>query len=156
MVLAAIRVANERILARADEDLSLRGMGTTIALLLLRPPRAHVAHVGDSRIYRLGAGGLEQLTRDHCWPGSDGRPSNVLTRALGAEEEIEIDYQVLRIAPGDVYLLCSDGLTRAVDDAAISAAIREAPDGTAAGERLIELTHAAGAPDNVTVVLAYC
>lgn len=156
LVVGAIRAANERIREEADRDSSLAGMGTTVVVLWICGRRAHVAHVGDSRIYRLREGGLVQLTRDHSWPGEDGAMRNVLTRAVGAEAEVEVDHRLLDIAQGDLFLLCSDGLSRIVEEGAIVEALREGPEGDAATERLIELAKGQGAPDNVTVALVYC
>jgi serine/threonine protein phosphatase PrpC len=77
-------------------------------------------------------------------------------RAVGAEEKVEIDHRVIDVAAGDVFLLCSDGLTRPVDDTQIVTTLREVNGGDEASRRLIELAKENGAPDNVTVVLAYC
>jgi PPM family protein phosphatase len=154
-ILEAIRAANGRVRQAAAQDASLTGMGTTVVVLWVRGRRAHVAHVGDSRVYRYRKGGLVQLTRDHSWPSEDGSMRNVLTRAIGAEDRVEIDHRMLDVAPGDVFLLCSDGLTRPVGDEGIVRTLREFK-GEDASERLIELAKQNGAPDNVTVVLAYC
>jgi PPM family protein phosphatase len=155
-ILEAIRHANERVRQAAAEDPSRSGMGTTVVVLWVCGRRAHVAHVGDSRLYRYRRGGLVQLTRDHSWPSSDGAMRNVLTRAIGADDSVEIDYRMLEAAPGDIFLLCSDGLTRTVDDEVIVRTLQESANGDEASRRLIELAREAGAPDNVTVVLAYC
>jgi serine/threonine protein phosphatase PrpC len=155
-LLEAIRLANRRVRDAAAMDGALAGMGTTVCVLWITGKHAHVAHVGDSRIYRYRGGGLVQLTRDHSWPSEDGTMRNVLTRAIGAEDEVEIDHQLLAVAPRDIYLLCSDGLTRPVGDETIVDTLRDAPDGEQASARLIELAKQRGAPDNVTVVLAYC
>ena len=156
LVVEAIRSANQRIREAAAQDGALLGMGTTVVVLWIRGRRAHVAHVGDSRIYRYRRGGLVQLTRDHSWPSEEGAMRNVLMRAVGAEDQIEIDHRLLDVAPGDVFLLCSDGLTRPVGDEEIVRALRETKNGEEASQRLIDLAKGNGAPDNVTVVLAYC
>jgi serine/threonine protein phosphatase PrpC len=155
-VVDAIRLANQKIREAAAADGALLGMGTTVVVLWIRGRRAHVAHVGDSRIYRYRRGGLVQLTRDHSWPSEEGAMRNVLMRAVGAEDQIEIDHRLLDVAPGDVFLLCSDGLTRPVGDEAIVRALRESKNGEEATQRLVDLAKENGAPDNVTVVLAYC
>ncbi|MEA2627476.1 MAG: family protein phosphatase [Candidatus Binatota bacterium] len=157
-LVGAIREANRRVRAAAEKDGTLRGMGTTVVVLWALSGRAHVAHVGDSRLYRFRRGGLVQLTRDHAWPSEDGGFRNVLTRAVGAETDVEVDHRVIDVSPGDVFLLCSDGLSRAVDDAAIVAALGDGRpgDGDSTAARLIELARDRGAPDNVTVILAYC
>jgi protein phosphatase len=156
VVLDAIRAANQRIREAAAENGALKGMGTTVVVLWVRGSRAHVAHVGDSRIYRLRQGRLDQLTHDHSWPSEDGAMRNVLTRAVGAEAEIEVDHSMFEVEPGDVFLLCSDGLTRTVDDPTIVEILGAVSSGEEALGRLIELAKQKGAPDNVTVALAYC
>ena len=155
-IVEAIRLANRRVREAAQQDNSLAGMGTTVVVLWIRGRRAHVAHVGDSRIYRYRKGGLVQLTRDHSWPSEEAAMRNVLTRAIGPEDKVEIDHRLLEVEAGDVFLLCSDGLTRPVGDEGIVRALRECKDGEQASQRLVELAKENGAPDNVTVVLAYC
>ena len=156
LVVGAIRAANERIREAAAQDSALTGMGTTVVVLWICRRRVHVAHVGDSRIYRFRQGGLVQLTRDHSWPGEDNAMRNVLTRAVGAEPGVDVDHRVLDIAGGDVFLLCSDGLTRTVEDGLMAQTLQECSTGDAASERLIDLAKQQGAPDNVTVALVYC
>jgi protein phosphatase len=155
-LVGAIRDANDRVRGAAEADETRRGMGTTVVVLWVRGRHAHVAHVGDSRIYRFRKGTLVQLTRDHSWPSEDGGLRNVLTRAVGAEPEIEVDHRLVEIENGDIFLLCSDGLTRTVDDERIVQTLQDSRDGEAAASRLIELARANGAPDNVTIALAYC
>jgi PPM family protein phosphatase len=155
-IVESIRLANRRVRDAAQQDTSLAGMGTTVVVLWVRGRRAHVAHVGDSRIYRYRKGGLVQLTRDHSWPSEEASMRNVLTRAVGAEDKVEIDHRLLEVAPGDVFLLCSDGLTRRVEDDRIVRALGEFQNGEEASQRLVDLAKENGAPDNVTVVLAYC
>jgi len=155
-IVEAITLANRRVREAAAQDGALAGMGTTVVVLWVQGKSAHVAHVGDSRIYRYRKGGLVQLTRDHSWPSEDGSMRNVLMRAIGAEDNVDIDHRVLDVAAGDVFLLCSDGLTRPVGDEGIVGTLRELKSGEEAIERLIDLAKENGAPDNVTVVLAYC
>lgn len=152
----SIRRANAKVRQTAALDGALNGMGTTVVVLWVRGKRAHVAHVGDSRIYRYRKGGLVQLTRDHSWPSEEGSMRNVLMRAVGAEDKVEIDHRLLDVVPGDIFLLCSDGLTRPVGDDGIVETLSDCKDGEHASERLIDLAKKNGAPDNVTVVLAYC
>lgn len=156
LIVESIRLANRRVRDAALQDTSLAGMGTTVVVLWARGRRAHVAHVGDSRIYRYRKGGLVQLTRDHSWPSEEGSMRNVLTRAVGAEDNVEIDHRLLEVVSGDIFLLCSDGLTRPVGDDGIVRTLREFKNGEEASQRLIDLAKENGAPDNVTVVLAYC
>ena len=140
-------------------------MGTTCTVVLLDRAMT-VAHVGDSRAYRLRGERLEQLTDDHSLvatmvregiidpadAATDGR-RNIITRALGAEDEVRVDVVTSDLAPGDRLLLCSDGLHGQVDDAAIASALRDEPDPAAAVNRLISLANAAGGEDNVTVIV---
>ena len=155
-ILQAIRLANQRVREAAAQDSTLTGMGTTIVALWIRGRRAHVAHVGDSRVYRYRKGGLVQLTRDHSWNSEEAAMRNVLTRAIGAEDNVEVDHRLLDVAAGDVFLLCSDGLTRPVPDQTIVTILREFQTGDEASGRLIDVAKQKGAPDNVTIVLAYC
>jgi len=155
-IVESIRLANRRVRDAAQQDTSLTGMGTTVVVLWVRGRRAHVAHVGDSRIYRYRRGGLVQLTRDHSWPSEEASMRNVLTRAVGAEDNVEVDHRTLDVVSGDIFLLCSDGLTRPVGDDGIVRTLREFRNGEEASQRLVDLAKEKGAPDNVTVVLAYC
>ncbi len=155
-IVESIRLANRRVRDAAQQDTSLTGMGTTVVVLWVHGRRAHVAHVGDSRIYRYRRGGLVQLTRDHSWPSEEASMRNVLTRAVGAEDNVEVDHRTLDVVSGDIFLLCSDGLTRPVGDDGIVRALRDFKNGEEASQRLVDLAKEKGAPDNVTVVLAYC
>ena len=155
-IVESIRLANRRVRDAAQQDTSLTGMGTTVVVLWVHGRRAHVAHVGDSRIYRYRRGGLVQLTRDHSWPSEEASMRNVLTRAVGAEDNVEVDHRTLDVVSGDIFLLCSDGLTRPVGDDGIVRTLREFKNGEEASQRLVDLAKEKGAPDNVTVVLAYC
>jgi PPM family protein phosphatase len=162
---AAIEGANQAVFAQAQGNPELRGMGTTVSVLYARESRAWFAHVGDSRIYRLRQGVLEQLTQDHSVVASMVREGlltdeeaavhprrNVLQRSLGVTPEIEIDRgSDLEMLPGDTYLLCSDGLHGFVSNDSIREAL-ELP-ASEAVDRCIELAYAAGAPDNVTAVI---
>ena len=160
---AGVRKANREVHARANGLEEHVGMGTTIVALHLSPGHAHVAHVGDSRCYRLRHGTLELLTRDHSVenepllyqrrPG-DPPPSrrNVITRALGLREGVEVDVRTLEAEPGDAWLLCSDGLTRMVDDASIGRILVETSDPPSATARLVSMANEAGGHDNITAL----
>ena len=136
-LVAAVRQANQAIYDAAGEDYERSGMGTTVVAVWLRPTRLVVAHVGDSRLYRLRDGVIESLTRDHSQvqdlvdrgilTPAQARAStrkNFLSRALGTDPDVVIDSAVHTPAAGDVYLLCSDGLTNMVEDEEIVAIIR--------------------------------
>ncbi len=130
--------------------------GSTVVVLLVRGPRSAVLWAGDSRVYRWRAGTLEQLTRDHSLAqlaGSDAAESSVITRAVGIDGDLTLDVHRDAVRPDDRFLLCSDGLTRVLPDSEISDWMK-LPDIHAAVEGLIKATLDAGAPDNVTVVVA--
>jgi serine/threonine protein phosphatase PrpC len=165
-LVAAIRTANRAVLERGEADRELAGMGTTITAVLIEGDRAHVAHVGDSRAYLLRAGALRQLTEDHTMVQElvrRGRLSpdeaehhpqrSILTRALGVEQELDVDELTLDLEPGDRLVLCSDGLTGMVTDDAIATTLAGAPDPQAACDRLVEMAIEAGGDDNVTVIV---
>jgi PPM family protein phosphatase len=159
---AAIREAN------AAGDPGLWGMGTTVTAAALAGERhLQLAHVGDSRAYLLRDGSLEQLTTDHTVVAElvrRGRLTpaqaaihperSILTRAVGLDPRIPVDTpDPLELQDGGHVLLCSDGLTEAVDDDQIAQVLSAEPDGNAACQALIEAANAAGGPDNITVVL---
>jgi serine/threonine protein phosphatase PrpC len=168
---AAIHRANADIIDIAKKSSKYHGMGTTIVALAFSPGGdiVHVAHVGDSRCYRLRGGFIEALTVDHSLmvdvlervPGTDDAlldkmPQHVVTRALGMEERLRVTVRTLVAAPGDVYLLCSDGLSDVLDDGKLTEILAEAgsPDGHV--RTLIDAALAAGAQDNVAAVVVVC
>ena len=164
-----LREANDRIYRHALEDPAAAGMGTVVTALLVDESAGDVAigHVGDSRAYRLRDGELEQLTPDHSLVGElvrAGRLSteeaehhphrSVITRAVGTEPDVEVETLTVAVAPGDLYLICSDGLTDIVRDEQIAELIRTADgDPDAAAEALVAAANRAGGIDNITVVL---
>ena len=164
----AIREANQSILDRAAGDPALYGMGTTVtAAAVAGDGQLQLAHVGDSRAYRLREGALDQLTTDHTVVGElvrRGRLTpeqaaihperSILTRAVGLDPRVPVDLpDPLELRSGDQLLLCSDGLTEAVSDDRIAQLLSAAPDGQAACRSLIDAANDAGGPDNITVVL---
>jgi len=163
---AAIRTANRAVLERGEADRELSGMGTTITAVLVQGDRAHLAHVGDSRAYLFRDGALRQLTEDHTMvqemvrrgqltpAQADNHPQrSIITRALGAEGDLDVDELAVDLRPGDRLLLCSDGLSGMVSDAAIAGALTEAADPQAACDRLVEMANEAGGDDNITAVV---
>jgi len=152
---AAIRSAHDRVLRAIRQDASLHGMGTTVVGILLDGDSAAVAHVGDSRAYRLRGGKLELLTQDHTWEEqARAHPlKNVVTRALGGEAEIEIDVKEWLVEKGDLFLLCSDGLTTMLTDDEIRSRISGAGRLEEICSRLVRDANARGGYDNVSVVL---
>jgi protein phosphatase len=168
-IAALIVEANRRIWERSLQDPATAGMGTTVtaALLDAHSGTVAVAHVGDSRAYRLRDGELEQLTTDHSLVAelvesgvltpeeAERHPQrSAITRALGTEPTVDVDAFTVEAEPGDVFLLCSDGLSSMVPDDEIAAVVTEAGDDLAeAGEALVKAANAHGGEDNVTVVL---
>jgi protein phosphatase len=154
----AILVANERVHQKSREVDEYIGMGTTVVAAHFSPnkQKVYLAHVGDSRCYRLRTGKLLRLTQDHTLAsaGITGKNADVLIRALGPEPEVEVDVAVESPLPGDVYLLCSDGLTRMVPEEQIEATLRETPNLAEASAKLVELANQAGGRDNITLILA--
>ena len=130
--------------------------GSTVVMLLLRGPRSAVLWAGDSRAYRWRAGTLEQLTRDHSLAemiGTNASESSVITRAVGVDPELTLDVHRDAVRPDDRFLLCSDGLTRVLPESEIRGWLQQ-PDIQVAVDGLIKATLNAGAPDNVTVLIA--
>jgi protein phosphatase len=161
-----IRLANARIFADSSANVARRGMGTTVVAAAVTPGQIHIAHVGDSRAYRLRGERLEKLTRDHSlledWkralPGMTEEEErafphrNVISRAVGMREDVEVDVQDQEVLPGDCYLLCTDGLTGMVEDAAIARIATRRPLDDALAE-LIARANEAGGVDNITAIL---
>jgi PPM family protein phosphatase len=165
-LLAGIHRANQRIHTIAQRRARMKGMGTTLVSLLLLKRCAMIAHVGDSRIYRLRDGALEALTRDHSLVNEliergfmspeDAKTSprrHVIMRAVGVQPTVEIDTKIIDVRAGDVFLLCSDGLTGEVEDDAIRRVLVENEDPRVAVHQLIDLANDAGGADNVTAVV---
>ncbi len=162
----AIRLAHERVLAAIRQDGSLHGMGTTVVGMLLDGESVAVAHVGDSRAYRLRDGKLELLTQDHTWVNEQvvaGFLSeeqarvhplkNVVTRALGGDADVEVDVREWKVLPGDLYMLCSDGLTTMLSDAEIVERLRAPARLEELCARLVRDANSRGGFDNISVVL---
>lgn len=166
LLVEAVRAANHAVLDASRADIHAHDMGTTIASVLVRGDRVVVAHVGDSRVYRHRKGRLETLTDDHslvaeCVRSGYLTPERALsfpykhfiTRSLGADDRLEVDVRVIEAQPGDVILLCSDGLSGVVDEEDIARILDAEPCVDAAAQRLVDRANAAGGPDNVTVVI---
>ena len=165
---AAIESANLHIFETARRAPQCRGMGTTIVAALFSNSKITVAHVGDSRLYRLREGHLERVTNDHSLmqelidkgfysvaEAEASTPKNLVTRALGIEETVTVDVQEMTTVPGDVFLLCSDGLTDMVSDKEIRGTLeRSGGQLERAARALIELANEGGGKDNISVVLA--
>jgi serine/threonine protein phosphatase PrpC len=163
---SAVRTANASVRQAAAERVPSGAMGATVVAAQIARDRMTLAHVGDSRAYRLRDTDFKQLTRDHSFVAEEvrcGRMSdteaaesslkNVLIRALGVEPEVEVDTRDETILEGDTILLCSDGLTRELSDSQIAAVLEEADDSQGAADRLVELANRAGGGDNITAIV---
>ena len=163
---AIAKEANRRIYELAQRDETRAGMGCTLTAALVGDGEITIGHVGDSRAYRLRDGGLEQLTSDHSLveelvrqgkltsEEAEVHPQrSIITRALGPEPEVDVDAFTHSAKPGDVYLLCSDGLTGMVPDGRISEILRASPSLKHAAKALVDAANENGGRDNITVVL---
>ena len=161
-----VRSANRTVWDRSVEDERLSGMGTTLTAALIDGASALIAHVGDSRAYLLREGKLRQLTTDHTLvermvksgeiteAEADVHPhKNVLTRALGTDEEVEVDEDTVALLDGDQLLLCSDGLTGMVTEDQIQAILENSEQPQQAADRLVKAANRAGGIDNISVVV---
>lgn len=167
-LMTGIRLANRQIFEKSIMNRDLRGMGTTVVGVTLSRDRKRiaVAHVGDSRAYRIRDGRIEQLTRDHslvsdileAMPDLTAEqraelPKNVVTRALGVQDTVNVDVGSHDVRLGDVFVLCSDGLSGMVPDDEILAIVAGSPDPELACRRLVRSANDHGGEDNVTVLV---
>jgi protein phosphatase len=161
----AVLLANRNIIEEAGKDAARTGMGTTLTALLLVRKRAFLAHIGDSRAYRLRNGTLEQLTSDHSVVAEQVRAGlltpaqartspyrHVITQALGIDREAAPDLMEQPVQPGDTFLLCSDGLTEMVSDGDIGRILAGSAPRDAA-QKLIVAANDRGGVDNITAVV---
>ena len=162
-----VKLANVRIYERAATEQRFRGMGTTIVSIHFNGSYAYIAHVGDSRVYSFRGGVLTQVTEDHSLLNDylkakkltpeeiEAFPhKNVIVRALGMKDTVQVDVTRVEPADGDIFLLCSDGLSGMVSDAQIQETLAKTKDLQVAASQLIDLANANGGNDNVTCVLA--
>jgi serine/threonine protein phosphatase PrpC len=162
----AIQLANQAIQTAASYNLEHAGMGSTIVAVRAEGNLFSIANVGDSRIYLVREGGIQQLTRDHSLvmeqvrrglltleEAENSKMQNVIVRALGSEESVEPDLEDHEFAPGDVLLLCSDGMSRYVKDSSMVEVIGRNADLDQSCEELIQLAKSAGSDDNITCLL---
>lgn len=163
----AIAEANRAVLACAERDPGLYGMGTTLVALLLHPASALIAHAGDSRCYLFREGQLTRCTQDHSLVDEQLRLGtmtreeaerspfrSVITRAVGTQKSVMEDAVEIEAKAGDVFLLCTDGLTREVTEDQIGDVLRAEADLDTAAARLVDTANEAGGRDNITCVLA--
>ena len=169
-LVCAIKLANLRIFETSCRDIRYKGMGTTIVSTLVVGDKVYVGHVGDSRVYRIREGGIQQLTRDHSLleDYKEAKPDmteeeernfphkNVITRALGMRETVQVDIRAHQIKSGDIYILCSDGLSGMVQDEQILHVTANAKSLERAVAELVDAANRAGGTDNVTTLLLQC
>jgi serine/threonine protein phosphatase PrpC len=166
-LITAIKLANLKIHEHAQRETACKGMGTTLVSALFLDDHVLIGHVGDSRVYRIRDGRISQLTEDHSlindyikmkrmtaeeaehWPHK-----NVIVRALGMKDTVQVDIITEHPQVGDCYLLCSDGLSGMVTDQQLLELLTREHDLDRAADRLIEAANVAGGVDNITVVLA--
>ena len=164
----AIHLANRRVFRAAETNDEYNGMGTTIVGVLMNGDHCAIGHVGDSRVYLLRGGEMEQVTQDDSWAATvlahnpRANPKelashpmrSVLTSALGAREQVDVHLAERDLRPGDTMLLCSDGLSGPVSDERMLDIVLNSGDLPSATSRLIEMANENGGPDNITCVLA--
>lgn len=163
----AVLYSNEMVLETTRQRAEYEGMATTVAALLVDDSNAHLAHVGDSRVYLYRRPHLKQITSDHSWVNEQVETGiltaeqarvhplrNVVTRALGGRPDLVVDVATLAARPGDLLLLCSDGLTTMVTDEEIKGILdSHAENVPNAAKELVAAANARGGEDNITVVL---
>lgn len=162
----AIKLASKRIFERAISEISLHGMGTTMVVILFRNGKAYIANVGDSRVYRVRDQKMTQITKDHSLVAEQMRAGilsrddsritrfkNIITRSVGFQEDVDADVDIRVIRDGDLFLLCSDGLSNMLRDSEISD-IMTNNELEPACRRLIDIANERGGDDNITVVMA--
>ncbi len=168
IIARAISAANIKVYIEAQEDLSLRGMGTTVVVVIVRKDTAYIAHAGDSRVYLYSKGDLRQMTVDHSvvqvmvdrgelteFEARFHPRRNLITRALGVKPRLDIDHCECPVREGDILLLCSDGLSNYVEDREMFKILYKCSDKEAVNQ-LIDTANAHGGGDNVTAVTIYC
>lgn len=162
----AIQRANTLIRTKASESIDLEGMGTTVVAAACIGERLCVANVGDSRLYVLSGKELRQVTKDHSWVeemvrrGGLGREEarnhpgkNIITRAVGADDKVKVDFFWVPIKKGDLILMCTDGLTNMLEDVEIRMILEGARDIVEKAEDLVAAANEHGGRDNISVIL---
>jgi serine/threonine protein phosphatase PrpC len=168
LLLNAAHLANKKIYESAEANPQQQGMGATLTAAWINKETLSVVHVGDSRVYLLRSAVLQQLTSDHSLVAEQVRRGiltaaeaehselqSVLLRALGTQPEIEVDAEEHTLFPGDILLLCSDGLTRMVAEQEIATTLQSEPNPERAAEKLVAQANENGGADNVTVVVVH-
>lgn len=169
-LVCGVKLANLRIYETSNRDLRYKGMGTTIVSCLVYMDNIYIGHVGDSRVYRIREGEIQLLTRDHSLleDYKEAKPDmteeeernfphkNVITRALGMRETVQVDIRSYPIKSGDVYILCSDGLSGMLEQAQICEIASKAKSLERAVAELVDAANRNGGTDNVTTLLLQC
>lgn len=169
-LVCGIKLSNYKIYEAASKHVQYKGMGTTIVTALLNGNQISLAHVGDSRCYRLRNGTIQQVTRDHSLLEDyrDAKPDmteeeernfphkNVITRALGMRETVEVDIKTEEVKDGDLYLLCSDGLSGMLSDAMLLQILASSDSLEYIVNELIDQANRAGGTDNITTLIFHC
>lgn len=165
-LVSAIKKANKEIIREADADSHLKGMGTTVVAAVIVDQMLYFANVGDSRLYLINQG-ITQLSKDHSLveemvrlggikpeEAKNHPDKNIITRAIGAKENVEVDFYEHRLKRGDIILMCTDGLSNMVDDDEMFHIVQGARDIVEAGMTLVEAAKENGGTDNIGIVLA--
>jgi protein phosphatase len=165
-LLTALKLANQRIFEASSAQAHLRNMGTTAVSAYQHEGRLYIAHVGDSRCYMLRDGSLKAMTEDHSLLNDFRRSlslsaeeernfphKNIIVRALGMKNTVEVDLQVISPQKGDAFLLCSDGLSGEVPDVEMERVLKTEPSLSRACRRLVQMANENGGKDNITVIL---
>lgn len=169
-LVCGIKLANYKIYETASKDIRFKGMGTTIVTCLINGDKIYIAHVGDSRCYRLRNGVVEQITRDHSLleDYKDAKPDmtaeeernfphkNVITRALGMRDTVQVDIRTEEVMDADLFLLCSDGLSGMITDEHIRQILTASEDLEKSVAELVDSANRAGGTDNITTLVLQC
>jgi serine/threonine protein phosphatase PrpC len=169
-LVVGIKMANQRIFQAASKEIKLKGMGTTIVSGQVVGDKFYIAHVGDSRCYRIRGSAIQQMTRDHSLleDYKDAKPNmsedeqkkfphkNVITRALGMRETVQVDVLAHDIHDQDIFIMCSDGLSGMIEDPKLLEVVRGAGNLEAAVSWLVDAANQAGGTDNITVLALQC
>lgn len=166
IITKAIQSANHKLIEVARQDMSMKGMGTTLVVATVIERTLYFANIGDSRLYLLNEG-IRQLSRDHSFVQEMVRlgginaeeakhhpDKNIITRAIGAKEKVEIDFFEFRLRKGDIILMCTDGLSNMVEDDDIFRIVKSSRDIVEAVERLVNRANDNGGSDNIGVIIA--
>lgn len=161
-----IKKANKEVFNNANSNISNRGMGTTLLLAYIRENKIFIGHVGDSRAYRIRENQIQRVTTDHSYveelvqtgkvtrEEAEKHPKkNIVTRAIGCFENVEIDTSEYNMVNGDIYLLCTDGLTNMLNENTIKEVVNRSKHPQKACNKLIHLTNEKGGYDNTTIII---